>query len=128
MARGPTRFAKAGVDVMFATIVNLTNVFEIAIALFGLWYNKMFDFDSHQWCVNLYPGVRVNLPRIWGRLTQVERCHIIYNTQHSTILVIFFNAYVCKWGRLTQVERCHIIYNTTHCTILLTFFNAYVCK
>ena len=41
-----------------------------------------------------YPGVRVNLPRIWGRLTQVEWCHITYNTQHTTIQVILFNAYV----------------------------------
>ena len=79
---------------MFASIVNLTNVFEIAITLFGVWYNKMFDFNSHQWCVNL-PGVRVNLPRTWGRLTKLERCHITYNTQHTTILVMFLNAYVC---------------------------------
>ena len=42
-----------------------------------------------------YPGVRVNLPRTWGRLTKLERCHITYNTQHTTILVIFLNAYVC---------------------------------
>ena len=41
-----------------------------------------------------YPGVRVNLPRIWGRLTQVEWCHITYNTQNTTILLILFNAYV----------------------------------
>ena len=44
---------------MFATIVNLTNVwplFEIAISLFGIWHNKMFDFNSHQWCVNLPRG------------------------------------------------------------------------
>ena len=43
-----------------------------------------------------YPGVRVNLPRMWGRLTHVERCHIMYNTQNTTILVIFVNAYVCR--------------------------------
>ena len=51
MACGSTR---AGIDVMFATIiVNLTNVgpmplFEIAITLFGIWHNKMFDFNPHQ--------------------------------------------------------------------------------
>ena len=58
MASGPTRIAQAGTDVMFATIVNLTNVLEIAITLFGIWYNKMFDFNSHQWCVNLPRGAR----------------------------------------------------------------------
>ena len=28
--------AQSGIDVIFATIVNLTNVFEIAITLFGI--------------------------------------------------------------------------------------------
>ncbi len=64
MASGPTstRIVQAGTDVMFATIVNLTNVFEIAITLFGIWYNKMFDFNSHQWCVNLPRGARQPAP------------------------------------------------------------------
>ena len=31
-------------------------LFEIAISLFGIWHNKMFDFNSHQWCVNLPRG------------------------------------------------------------------------
>ena len=80
---------------MFATIVTLTNVFEIDITLFVIWHNKVFDLNSDQWFVNL-PGVLVNLPRMWGRLTHVEGCHIMYNTQNTTILVIFVNAYVCK--------------------------------
>ena len=49
---------------MFATIVNLTNVFEIAITLFGIWQNKMFDFNSHQWCVNLPRGARQPAPHM----------------------------------------------------------------
>ena len=95
MASGSTRIAQAGTDVMFATIiVNLTNVFEIAITLFGIWYNKILIL-THINGASTYPGVRVNLPRTWGRLTKLERCHITYNTQHTTILVIFLNAYVC---------------------------------
>ena len=73
---------------MFATIVNLTNVFEIAITLFGIWYNK-FLILTHINGASTCPGVRVNLPRIWGRLTQVYWCHITHNTQNTTILVIF---------------------------------------
>ena len=85
--------AQAGTDVMFATIVNLTNVFEIAITLFGIWYNKMFDFNSHQWCVNLPWGARQPAPH----MRQVDEVGTMshYNTQHTTILVIFSNAYVC---------------------------------
>ena len=49
---------------MFATIVNLTNVFEIAITLFGIWKNKMFDFNSHKWCVNLPRGARQPAPHM----------------------------------------------------------------
>ena len=48
---------------MFATIDNLTNVFEIAITLFGIWYNNMFDFNSHQ-CVNLPRGARQPAPHM----------------------------------------------------------------
>ena len=47
MASGPTGIAQAGIDVMFATIGNLTNVFDIDITLFGIWHNKVFDFNSH---------------------------------------------------------------------------------
>ena len=92
VASGPTNIAQAGIDVIFVTNVNLTNVFEIAITLFGIWYNKMFDFNSHQWCVNQPRGARQPAPHrgLWGRLTQVERCHITYNIQNTTILVIFF--------------------------------------
>ena len=64
MASGPTMIVQAGTDVMFATIVNLTNVFEIAITLFGIWYNKMFDFNSHQWCVNLPRGAHQPAPHM----------------------------------------------------------------
>ena len=49
---------------MFATIVNLTNVLEIVITLFGIWKNKMFDFNSHQWCVNLPRGARQPAPHM----------------------------------------------------------------
>ena len=70
MASGPTRIAQAGTDVMFATIVNLTNVFEIAITLFGIWYNKMFDFNSHQCCVNLPRGARQPAPHM-GQVDEV---------------------------------------------------------
>ena len=81
MASGPTRIAQVGTDIMFA-IVNLTNVFEIAIALFGIIKCLIL---THINGASTHPGVRVNLPRIWGRLTQVEQCHITYNTQHSSI-------------------------------------------
>ena len=64
MACGPTRSAQAGIDVMFATIVNLTNVFEIAITLFGIWHNKVFDFNSRQLCVNLPRGARLPAPHM----------------------------------------------------------------
>ena len=53
MATGPAGIAQAGIDVMFATIGNLTNVFDIDITLFGIWHSKVFDFNSHQWFVNL---------------------------------------------------------------------------
>ena len=49
---------------IFATIVNLTNVVEIAITLFGSWKNKMFDFNSQQWCVNLPRGARQPAPHM----------------------------------------------------------------
>ena len=45
-----------GLHKRFATIVNLTHAFEIANTLFGIWQNKMFDFNLHQWCVNLPRG------------------------------------------------------------------------
>ena len=51
-----TRYRSA--NIIFATIVNLTNVFEIAITLVGIWYNKLFYFNSLQWCVNLPRGAR----------------------------------------------------------------------
>ena len=86
-ARGSTR-----IDVMFAIIVTLTNVFEIAITLFGIWHNKMFDFNSHQWCVNLPRGARQPAPYAGQVDEQVKRCHITYNTQNTTILLICFNA------------------------------------
>ena len=49
---------------MFATIVNLTNVFEIAITLFGILQNKKFDFNSRQLCVNLPQGARQPSPHM----------------------------------------------------------------
>ena len=57
--------------------------------------------------------VRQPTPGIWGRLTQVERCHITYNTQHTTILVIFLNAYVCKLYNLEYVHAMVICENNT---------------
>ena len=44
--------------------MNLTNVLEIDITLFGIWKNKMFDFNSHQWCVNLPRGARQPAPHM----------------------------------------------------------------
>ena len=44
--------------------MNLTNVLEIAITLFGSWKNNMFDFNSHQWCVNLPRGARQPAPHM----------------------------------------------------------------
>ena len=62
MASGPTRIAQAGIDVMFAPIGNLTNVFENDITLFGIWHNKVFDL-THINGASTYPGERVNLPQ-----------------------------------------------------------------
>ena len=53
-----------GIDVMFATFRNLTNVFDIDITLFGIWHQKVFDFNSHQWCVNLPLGARQPAPHV----------------------------------------------------------------
>ena len=39
--------------------------------LFGSWHNKMYDLNSHQWCINLPRGAKFDLQRviIWfGRL------------------------------------------------------------
>ena len=69
---------------MFATIVNLTNVwplFEIAISLFGIWHNKMFDFNSHQWCVNLPRGSRQPAPHM-GQVDAGET--LSHNIQYPT--------------------------------------------
>ena len=60
----PTRIAQAGIYVMFATIVTLTNVFEIDITLFVIWHNKVFDFNSDQWFVNLPRGARQPAPYV----------------------------------------------------------------
>ena len=49
---------------MFATIGNITNVFEIDITLFGNWHNELFDFISHQWCVNIPRGARQPAPHM----------------------------------------------------------------
>ena len=58
---------------MFATIVNLTNVFEIAITLFGIWHNEMFNFNSPQWCVNLPRCARQHAPH----MGQVDACETV---------------------------------------------------
>ena len=60
-----------------------------------------------------YPGVRVNLPRIWGRLMQVEWFHITYNSQNTTLLVILCNAYFWKWYNLECVHPMRICENNT---------------
>ena len=78
IASGSTGIAQAGIDVMFATIVNLTNVGPYLRLLspclvFGTIKCLIL---THINGASTYPGVRVNLPRIWGRLTQVKRCHI----------------------------------------------------
>ena len=54
----------SGIYVMFATIVTLTNVFEIDITLFVIWHNKVFDFNSDQWFVNLPRGARQPAPYV----------------------------------------------------------------
>ena len=97
---------------MFATIVTLTNVFEIDITLFVIWHNKVFDFNSDQWFVNLPRGARQPAPYV-GSLTHVEGCHIMYNTQNTTILVIFVNAYVCKLYNLECMHAIIICKNNT---------------
>ena len=56
--------AQAGIDVMFATIGNLTKYFVIDIALFGIWHNKVFAFNSHQRCVNQPRGARQTAPHM----------------------------------------------------------------
>ena len=53
-----------GIDVMFAPIGNLTNVFEIDRTMFGIWPNIVFDFNSHEWYVNLPPGARQPVPQM----------------------------------------------------------------
>ena len=55
---------------MFAPFGNLTNAFEIDITMFGIWHNKVFDFNSHQWCVNLPRGARQPAPQ----MGQVDAC------------------------------------------------------
>ena len=79
-AHGSTR-----IDVMFAIIVNLTNVFEIAITLFGIWRNKMFDFNSHQWCVNLPRVARQPAPHM-GQVDAGETVSLVqYPKYYYTI-------------------------------------------
>ena len=68
---------------MFVTIVNLTNVGPYLRLLspclvFGTIKCLIL---THINGASTDPGVRVNLPRIWGRLTQVERCHITYTVE-----------------------------------------------
>ena len=86
MASGSTSIVQAGIDVMFATIVNITNVGSYLRLLspflvFGtIKCLVLTDING----ASTYSGVRVNLPRIWGRLTHVKRCHITYNTQNTS--------------------------------------------
>ena len=97
---------------MFATIVNITNVFEIAITLFGIWQNKTFDFNSHQWCVNLPRGTRQPAPHIGQVDAGGMAAHIIsYTKYYYTSIVIFFNAYVWKWYNLECVHAMIICEN-----------------
>ena len=53
---------------MFAIFGNLTNVFDIDINLFGIFHNKVFDFNSHQWCVSLPRGARQPAPIYAGQV------------------------------------------------------------
>ena len=111
-----TRIAQAGINVMFATIiVNLTNVCPYLRLLSPCWVFGTIKCLSltHINGALTYPGVRVNLPPIWGRLTHVKRCHITYNTQNTTILVICISAYGCKWYILECVHAMIICENNT---------------
>ena len=88
MASGPTRIAQAGIDVMFAnaTIVNLTNVF--AITLFGILHDLAFDFNSHQWCVNLPRGARQPAPHMGQVDAGGTVSHLyLYNTNSVCVCV-----------------------------------------
>ena len=80
------RFAQAGIDVMFATIVNLTNVgpYLRLISPCLVFGTIKCLILTHINGASTYPGVRVNLPRIWGRLTQVKQCHITYPKYYYT--------------------------------------------
>ena len=71
---------------MFATIVNLTNVLRLLSPCLVFGTIKCLIL-THINGASTYPGVSVNLPRIWGSLTQVKRCHITYNTQHMRMFV-----------------------------------------
>ena len=111
-----TRIAQAGIDVMFATIiVNLTNVCPYLRLLSPCWIFGTIKclILTHINGALTYPGVRVNLPRIWGRLTHVKRCHITYNTQNTTILVICISAYGWKWYILECLHAMIICENNT---------------
>ena len=65
----------SGTDVMYLRLLSPCLVFGtikclIAITLFGIWYNKMFDFNSHQLCVNLPRGARQPAPHM-GQVDEV---------------------------------------------------------
>ena len=71
-------------------------------------------FNSHQWCVNLPRGARQPAPHM-GQVDAggTVSHNILYNTQHTTILVIFLNAYVSKLYNLECVHAMVICENNT---------------
>ena len=89
MASGPTRIAQAGIDVMFATFGNLTYVFDIDITLFGIWHNKVFNFNSHQWCLNLPRGACQPAPHMGQVDAGGTVSHNTYYHKYQYTSVIF---------------------------------------
>ena len=61
---------------------DVLHIAPVRVANLVLDCNGVFAIKAYG--ASTYPGVRVNLPRIWGRLTQVKRCHITSNTQYYT--------------------------------------------
>ena len=107
---------------MFATIiVNLTNVCPYLRLLspclvFGTIKCLIL---THINGASTYPGVRVNLPRIWGRLTHVKRCHITYNTQNNKAFI----ANTPLQSRTRSATLTGAMCSTSQCELRSTFPN-----
>ena len=70
VASGTTKIARAEIGDIFATIVTPADVFQYLILLsprcnlFCNWHNKVFGFNSYQWCANLPQCARLPAPRM----------------------------------------------------------------